>query len=203
MLDPALRQSPLSAKGRTARGGGSGATPVTLGECRHTGKLNLRAGADALAVVAELVGTAPPTTPNTVASDGVRRILWLGPDEWLIAVPPGDETALMARLEDALAGRHASITDVTDSRTVITLAGARARDVLAKGCGLDLHPRVFRAGQCAQTTLARASVLLHQTTDEPAYDITVDRSFARYLWSWLEDASLEFGLSVWRPDPDR
>ena len=196
MLDAVLRQSPLASGRRGARAGGSGVTPVTLGERRHTGKLNLRAQGDALPVVAEVLGLAPPATPNIVASDGVRRILWLGPDEWLIATPPGEEEALGPRLENALAGRHAAITDVSDGRTVITLAGAYARDVLAKGCGLDLHPRVFVAGLCAQSTLARASVLLHQATDDPAYEIYVDRSFARYLWTWLEDASLEFGYTV-------
>ncbi len=198
MLDPALRQSSLANRRRAGRGGGSGATPVTLGERRHTGKINLRATGDALAGAAEVLGMAPPATANTVASDGVRRILWLGPDEWLIATPPGEEAALGPRLEEALAGHHAAVTDVTDGRTVITLAGERASDVLAKGCSLDLHPRVFVAGQCAQSTLARASVIVHQTTDDPAYDIYVDRSFARYLWMWLEDASLEFGYTVAR-----
>lgn len=196
MLDSALRQSPMRAAKPGRRRGAPGATLVSLGERCHTGKLNLRAQADALAAMADVVSLALPTTPNTVTSDGVRCILWLGPDEWLIATPPGEEVALAARLDEALAGRHAAITDVTDGRAVMTLSGERARAVLAKGCGLDLHPRAFRAGQCAQSTLARASVILHQTTDEPAYDIYVDRSVARYLWAWLEDASLEFGFVV-------
>ena len=38
-------------------------------------------------------------------------------------------------------------------------------------------------------SLAKAVVLLHQTDDEPAYDLYVDRSYAEYLWLWLEDAA--------------
>ena len=48
----------------------------------------------------------------------------------------------------------------------------------------------------AQSKFARCHVLLHQTDDAPAYDLYVQRSFARYLWSWLEDAAAEFGVSV-------
>ena len=195
MLDPALRRSPLRNLKPAARGGGSGGARVTLSERPHRGKINVRARRDALAAVAAVLGMALPITPNTVTSDGARRALWLGPDEWLIATPPGAEDALAAQIEKAVAGLHAAVTDVTDGRTVIALAGECARDVLAKGCGLDLHPRAFRAGQCAQSTLARASVIVHQTTDEPAFDIYVDRSFAQYLWSWLEDASLEYGFT--------
>ena len=56
----------------------------------------------------------------------------------------------------------------------------------------------------AQSRFARCHVLLHQTDDAPAYDLYVQRSFARYLWSWLEDAATEFvrryrGLTV--PSP--
>ena len=60
-------------------------------------------------------------------------------------------------------------------------------------------PRQFRPGRCAQTGLARAGVLIHQTGAEPAYDIYVDRSFAEYLWTWLEDAAAEFGFAIIEP----
>ena len=137
-----------------------------------------------------------PTEPNTVAVGEGVCALWLGPDEWLVTTAGGEDAGLSARLNGALAGHHASVVDVSDARTVIVLRGARARDVLAKGCGLDLHPRQFRPGRCAQTGLARASVLIQQTGAEPAYDIYVDRSFAEYLWTWLEDAATEFGFVV-------
>ena len=79
--------------------------------------------------------------------------------------------------------------------TVIRLAGAHARDTLAKGCPVDMHPRVFGPGQCAQTILARADMTIHQTADD-TYDIIVRRSFAEYVWTWLEDAAREYGIRV-------
>jgi sarcosine oxidase subunit gamma len=61
--------------------------------------------------------------------------------------------------------------------------------VLAAGCALDLHPRAFGPGRCAQTLLARAAVILEQTSGEPAYRIYVRPSFAGYLADWLRDAA--------------
>jgi sarcosine oxidase subunit gamma len=112
--------------------------------------------------------------------------------------PPDREDALAAGLRAALDGRHYAVTDVTEGRTIIGLSGPHARDVLMKGCPIDIHPREFKAGECAQSTLAKANIILHQTSDDPSYDIYVERSFASYLWDWLEDASLEYGLAVVR-----
>ena len=66
----------------------------------------------------------------------------------------------------------------------------------AKGCPLDLHPDVFRPGDCARTRLAKANVLLHALDDAPTFHFTATRSFAEYLWRWLDDAGQEFGIVV-------
>jgi sarcosine oxidase subunit gamma len=73
--------------------------------------------------------------------------------------------------QEALDGRPAAVTEVGESRTCIRVAGPRARDLLAKGSPLDVHPRVFAAGACAQGQLAKATVLIHQVDDAPAYDV--------------------------------
>ncbi|MFT5175046.1 MAG: sarcosine oxidase subunit gamma, partial [Gammaproteobacteria bacterium] len=124
--------------------------------------------------------------------DSDRRILWLGPDEWLAVCAPRDLSKLHESLRQALAGEHALISDVSHSRVVIALKGARARDALNKGCSLDLDPVAFNAGQCAQAPLARAHMLLHQISDAPCYHVYAHRSFAGYIYTWLEDAVQEY-----------
>jgi sarcosine oxidase gamma subunit len=37
---------------------------------------------------------------------------------------------------------------------------------------------------------------VHQITQAPDYDLYVQRSFAEYLWAWLEDAGTEYGVRV-------
>lgn len=157
-------------------------------------------GGGGLAAAVKRVLELPlPVAANTVSGTDGRRILWLGPDEWL-AVCPGEDAAALARaLEDALAGMHALVSDVSSSRAVIGLEGSAARQVLMKGCSLDLDPVAFAPGRCAQTALARAHMLLHQVSDTPRYHVYAHRSFADYVFAWLEDAASEFGVVVGGP----
>ncbi|MEQ8817211.1 MAG: sarcosine oxidase subunit gamma family protein [Thalassobaculum sp.] len=191
-------RSPLD--GYTGPVGGPSDAGVVLGELRFQGKINLRGTADDKAfseAVAKAVGLAPPATPGTVATAGDRAVLWLGPDEWLVLMPAGEETAVATALNAALAGMQASATDVTDNYTTVRIAGPKARWVLAKGWAVDLHPGVFGPGRVAQGNLALTNAILRQTTDDPpSFEILVRPSFAKYLWDWLTDAALEVGYRV-------
>ena len=161
------------------------------------GQLNLRGNAQDpgfAAAVRGAVGVDVPIAPNTVKEAPGNIVYWLGPDEWLV-VTEGARTAVVERdLRAALAGLHFAVTDVSGGQAVVELRGRNVRDVLAKGCPLDLHPRVFGVGQCAQSHLAKGQILIRQLDREPAFEIIVRRSFADYLWLWLEDAAAEYGL---------
>jgi len=145
-----------------------------------------------LAAVAVGLGFALPLVPNTVAGSGGVSALWLGPDEWLLVGPPGTEADLETTLRRAFGHvdtSAASIVDVSANRTTIELAGPRARELLEAGCPIDLHPRAFGPGRCAQTVLARANVIVWQTTAEPRYRLLIRPSFAAYVAAWLLDAA--------------
>lgn len=137
---------------------------------------------------AYLAGVPLPLAANRVAATGGLRVLWLGPDEWLV-VADGDAPDLLPRLERAVAGRRAAVTDLSSSRAIIDIAGSGARDLLAAGCGLDLHPRVFAPGQCAQTLFARVPVILDQLDATPHYRLMVRRSCAGWLAERMIDAA--------------
>lgn len=142
--------------------------------------------------VASVADLEPPQVPNTVASGLLASLIWLGPDEWLMTSETQHGDELARRLLQAFAGLRAAATEVGDGRIVYALSGVHARSVLARGCSIDLHPRVFRTGQCAQTLLAKAAVLIHQRAPEPLYDLHVARSFAGYAWEWLANAAREY-----------
>ena len=175
----------------------TGASDAVLAE-QARARLNLRLDpedADALAAAGAALGGALPLAPNTAATtaDG-WSVLWLGPDEWLASGPVAGAGALADALGSALAGKHHAVGDVSAMYATLTLSGPRAREVLMKGCRLDLHPRAFSAGSCVQTALARTQAILHQTGDAPTYEITVRNSFSVYLATWLLDAAAEYGL---------
>jgi sarcosine oxidase subunit gamma len=172
----------------------AGGDAVTLAEQPFLAQVDVRLAPEAAAeaAVASVIGVGLPVVPGTTSRGPECSALWLGPDEWLVVGLPGTEDRLCARLSDALGGGLGAVVDVSANRTVIEISGARAREVLEKGCSIDLHPRAFAPGRCAQTLLARAQVVLEQTTDEPAYRLFVRPSFAGYLAAWLIDAAMEF-----------
>jgi len=134
-----------------------------------------------------------PLQPNTFNA-GLSTAYWLGPDEWLLASPAGERPTLPALIDDALSGMHASLSVVNGGYVALRVGGLNAATLLAKGCTLDFHPRSFSVGQCAQSGLAKASVLISMVDDAPAFDIFVRRSFAEYLALWLQRAGREFGI---------
>lgn len=195
MADPVAR-SPLEGIAAADRGG------VALAERRFPGMLDLRfdpANDGARQAAEAALGLALPAQPNRCSARGGHAALWLAPGEFLVVTEPGEESALAAALAGALDPHPAAVTDVSDARAVIELAGPRARDLLAKGCPLDLHPRVFAPGHCAQSRLAKALIILWQLDDEPRFRLLVERSLAEYLWFWLEDAAAEFRAAPQAP----
>ncbi|GIH17550.1 sarcosine oxidase subunit gamma [Rugosimonospora africana] len=171
-------------------------TGIRLAELPFRTQVNLRLpakGPAADAVGLEL-GVPLPVEPGTTAGSGELSVLWLGPDEWLVVGSPGADLA--ARLA-ARRGAGVSVVDTSALRTTVLVAGPRARDLLAHGCALDLHPTRFPTGRCAQTLLAHAQIVLVAVDDgtsgaEPAYHLLVRSSFANYLADWLEDAAVEY-----------
>ena len=139
------------------------------------------------------LGVDLPTAPNTWVPTGTGRAVWLGPDEWLLSSTTETPEEFEARVRAAVLPLGGSATDVSAQRIGLRLTGARVRDVLAKGCSIDLHPRVFGRGRSAQTTLGQAGVVLLALSDAgDDYVVLVRSSFAGYLADWLLDAALEF-----------
>lgn len=165
---------------------------ISIRELPFITQFNLRADAGDSAVMDDLqrsLGLALPLSSNTVASQGDRRLLWLGPDEWLVVAPEGQEQTIRQALEAGLDGAFGSIVDVSANRTVIRVAGHGSRDLLAHGIPLDLHPRAFATGQCAQTLLAKAQVIVERGDDDATFLLYVRTSFASYVADWLLDAA--------------
>ena len=194
MAEAETRVGPLAPLGDAFDAAASDSA-VQLREISFAALINLRGNAgdpEFMRAVKRGVGIALPKAPNTtVSGDGVS-ILWLGPDEWLTVGGDGEQESISQRLDEALHGQHVSVVDISAHRTLLELSGPRARDVLEKGCLLDLHPRSFGPGQCVGTIIAKTQVYLEQLDDGPTYRLYVVRSFARHMATWLMDAMAEY-----------
>ncbi|RDJ97235.1 sarcosine oxidase subunit gamma [Paraburkholderia lacunae] len=142
--------------------------------------------------VESVIGCRPPEKANTVARGNGYDMLWLGPDEWLVrsaAAHDATRTApLQAKLGAVLTGVFASAVDIGSGYTVLEISGTRTREVLARGCPLDLHPKLFSDGQCAQSHYFKASMTLLPTGAD-SFDLIVRRSFADYFVKIMLDAA--------------
>jgi len=157
--------------------------------------LNIRGASDNEAfnqAIKKVLDINLPTEANTFIEVDGNTILWLGPNEWLILLPQGEAPGLEAKLRQALVGVFSSVNEVSGGNMVLELSGDKVRELLLKGCPLDLHSSVFKNGQCAQSVLGKTSVTLWQVDEEPVFRMIVRRSFADYLGHWLIDAAREF-----------
>ena len=166
-----------------------------ISETPFLGYLNIRGRSSNTAFLAALlkvIGCEPPIEANTMVESGNYRIYWLGPDEWLIVTPTGQQGRVQAELKLALEGVFSSLVDNSSGLTMVEISGDNAAGLLATGCPFDLHPRAFKPGQCAQTRLAKAGMTITPMRDGPGFEIIIRRSFADYLLLWLQDAALVF-----------
>ncbi|MFF4055822.1 sarcosine oxidase subunit gamma [Streptomyces sp. NPDC001668] len=191
----ALRTSPLSHLEERMRAAAvTGARGVTLAELPFLTMVNVRVApaSEAAHRIGRVLGAPLPGRCGDTAAHGPHTTVWLGPDEWLV-LSRADASAVTTQLLEALAGDPGSVVDVSANRTTLELTGPAAREVLEKGCPLDLHPRAFGPGHAVSTTVGPIAVLLWQTDDTPTYRLLPRSSFADYLARWLMDAMSEYG----------
>lgn len=135
-------------------------------------------------------GVQLPKGAGRVDGKGIAFV-WAGPDQWLAIAERENgrdlETELKAKLTDL-----ASVVDQSDGRIVVRISGTRAREVLAKGVPVDLHPRVFGPGSVAITHASHIGVILWQIDDAPTYEVALFRSYADSFAHWLFESAAAY-----------
>ncbi len=180
----------LVGKGRSNAG-------VVLREKKLLGHLTLRGdGHDPLfaGAVHKALGLELPSALKVVYN-GETSLQWLGPDEWLLIVPSGEELAAEQKLREALAGLHIAVVNVSGGQTLLEMTGANVRELLMKSTSYDVHPDNFPIGKAVGTVFAKSQLVIRRA-DDTTWELLIRRSFADYWWLWLQDASAEFGLEI-------
>ncbi len=139
-----------------------------------------------------LVGDLPARIGDVVHVGG-RQSLKTGAEQFWILSKDNDN--LLPSLERAIPPQIGAITSLSHSRTCIFVAGAAARELLAKGVPLDFHPDHFLVDQFALTGLHHSPVLIHRRAED-IYDIYALRTYALSVWEWILDAALSFGYEI-------
>ncbi len=152
-----------------------------------TGMIAIRA--DLTQLGDRIAGAAGVTLPaqTGITADGARSLGWMSPDELLLMLPHAEVAATLAALNEALAGEHALVTDVSDMRAGFTVRGAKPAQVLAKLCPVDFAG--MERGTLRRTRAAQVACALWQSGDD-AFTIIAFRSVGDYLRALLVNAAL-------------
>jgi len=195
-----VNMNALSARAPSGRGQG-----VVLMEMPVTGLLVLRTRTEQAALAAALKSTLGLDVPDVLSANVTNNAIgniydqacvrWMAPDEWLLSCPLKDAFAVENGLREALENCSIAIVNVSGGFTSLMLHGVNAIDVLKKSTGYDVHASNFMSGKVVNTVFAKAQVTL-RCIDTNQYELIIRRSFADYVWHWIQVASAEYGLSI-------
>jgi len=117
---------------------------------------------------------------------GGATVLGIGPGRWLFLDVDQKQLPFLPEL--------ASVADHSDGYAIFEVWGSKAREALAKGVPVDLHPSIF-TDNVAVTVIAHMGAIVWQSAPDH-FSIAVFRSYAGSFWYWLSSSAAEFGLAV-------
>jgi len=169
---------------------------LTLTDCTPLAKLLLRAP-----VGGKVAGELAVPFGRAARDPAGILVVGSGPGEWLLIAPPGQAADLGARFErlaERVPGELVSVLDLTHGRAVMRLTGARAADVLAAVCGIDLSDMVTLDGAAFRSSVAALAtdVIRDDVAGARSYLLHCERSSGQYLYDALLSAGRDFGIEI-------
>ena len=129
-----------------------------------------------------------PESQN-VSSNKDTRILWSGPNTWLIISKKED---IIKMINENCDDKNFAITDISHSRAVIQIKGNQAKEVLKKGSPINFNE--FKKNNCVGSVFHGITIVIDCTNDDlQTFNIITLRSFGESLYHHITDSSLEFG----------
>jgi heterotetrameric sarcosine oxidase gamma subunit len=120
-----------------------------------------------------------------------RLTLSVRPGRWLL-VDAGGTAGAAGSAVPAPPSAAGACVELSSALAALLLAGSGAREVLARGCRLDLDARVFPAGRAAATLMAQVAVTL--AVLPRGFLLLTPASTARYFEEWLTATARPFGV---------
>jgi sarcosine oxidase, subunit gamma len=138
------------------------------------------------------LGIELPCEPCSLLNTNFGAIYWLSTDEWLIVCALDKRAELQFALESALTGIQSQVINQSGGATTIFVQGKHACDALSHCTLYDLH--ALSDNKVVGTTFGKLSVFLCKNND--GYYLMFRRSYADYIWRYLERAAQPYGFGV-------
>ena len=124
-----------------------------------------------------------------VTSNSDTRILWNGPNNWLLV---SNKNELLKEISEKFDEANFAVTNLSHSRAIIEIEGENAKEVLKKGCPYNFNE--LKNNNCINSTFNGMSVTIDILNYNPnKIRIFTLRSFGESLYHSIIDSCLEFG----------
>ena len=130
-----------------------------------------------------------PLQNSKVSSNKETRILWSGPNTWLVI---SRKENIVEVIKGTCSSENFAATDISHSRAVIQIKGLQAKEILKKGCPLNFNE--FEKNNCAGTVFHGINIVVDLVDNDPdTFNLLTLRSFGESFYHHITDAALEFG----------
>ena len=172
---------------------------ISIEELPFVNKINLRGNTkDRLFMsnTGSVLDILIPTEPNTKIENKNLQVIWLSPNEWLLNFIYNENfTSIFENLINKLNPENTSITDISESKTIIRVEGINTTELLRKFLILDIDSILNSNSKVAQTIFVKVPILIvrnHKDQDTQSFDIHLNRSHTTYLKDLLLDGCNQF-----------
>jgi len=137
----------------------------------------------------QIEGLGFPIENSKVESNKETRILWSAPRTFLVI---SKKENIINNIKEKCTDENFAITDISHSRAVIQIKGLQAREILKKGCPLNINE--FKTNNCAGTVFHGISIVVDLIDNNPdTFNLLTLRSFGESFYHHITDAALESG----------
>ena len=128
--------------------------------------------------------------PISVISNEDTRILWNGPQNWLLV---STNKGLLTNITKNFNESDFAVTDLSHSKAIIELEGQDVKEVLKKGCPFNFNS--LEKNNSINSTYNGIAFTVDMLNDNPdKVRLFALRSFGESFYHSITDASLEFGF---------
>ena len=130
-----------------------------------------------------------PLESPKVTTNKETRILWNAPRTWLVI---SNKKNIISTMKDKCDDKNFAVTDISHSRAVIQIKGIQAKEVLKKGCPININE--IQVNNCAGTVFNGITVMVDFVNNNPdTFNLLALRSFGETFHHHITDSALEFG----------
>ena len=126
-----------------------------------------------------------------VNSNDQTRILWMGPENWLVI----SSNNILNELNEKFSTTEFAVTDISHSRSIIELQGPDVLEVIKKGSPFDIES--LTKNNCTSTVYNGITITIDNIEDSKNQIRIISlRSFGESLYHSVTDACLEYGYKA-------